>query len=75
MGCALVALIRLFRGKPVKHMERVGDRIKLIFYAPIPGKPGRQEMVSQQDWDEHGEKRTVTAEEATGDALRRLAGP
>ncbi len=69
-----MAVVRFYNGKPVKLMRRIGNgKIKLVFHAPIAGNPGRQQIVSQADWDRGGEKRTVPDADATGAALRRLA--
>lgn len=54
-------LLITFRGQPVKRRFRVGSRLKLIFYAPIPGQPGERQLVTQQEWQQHGRVQFVTS--------------
>jgi hypothetical protein len=43
-------LLVLFRGRPVKRVSRVGDRIRLIFFNPVLGQPGELTFVSVDEW-------------------------
>lgn len=48
-------LYRFYKGAPVKRMRRGQHGIILTFLSATAGVPGRQETISQADWDAHGE--------------------
>ena len=60
IGRAMPLLIT-YRGHSVKRRCCVGDRLKLIFYAPTPGQPGERLLVTQQEWQQHGRVQFVTS--------------
>lgn len=64
---------RFYKGKPVKRMRRGQYGIILTFVSATRGVPGRQQTITQELWDQHGEYREIPAEQATMDCLRRLA--
>lgn len=67
-----MAVIKLFRGRPVKKMSQTEDgHILLVFYAPKPGDRGARQVVTQEEWDAHGEVQPVT--EAGKPNVRELA--
>lgn len=47
-------LLVTFRGRPVKFRRRVGDRLRLVFFSPIRGRPSEIWVVSQEAWSRHG---------------------
>ena len=61
---------RFYRGQPVKRMREGPEGIILTFVAATRGKAGRQQTVTQDDWNAHGEWREVPS--AKMDDLRAL---
>lgn len=49
---------RFYQGRPVKRLRRGPDGLIVTFLGP-KGRPGEQIVVSQEDWDAHGEVREV----------------
>lgn len=47
-------LLVTYGGRRVKRRRRVGQCLKIRFYAPIPGQPGPAIVVSQAEWNRHG---------------------
>lgn len=54
-------LLITYRDQLVKRRSRVGSRLKLIFFAPIPGQSGERLLVTQQEWQQHGRVQFVTS--------------
>lgn len=54
-------LLITYRDQIVKRRSRVGSRLKLIFFPPIPGEPGERLLVTQQEWRQHGRVQFVTS--------------
>lgn len=55
---------KFFDNQPVKRMRRVPGGILLTFYSADSGVPGEQRTISQDDWDTHGEVRSVKSNRA-----------
>ena len=65
-------LLITFQGKPVKRRRRHGDGLRLHLYSSIPGQPGRQLFVTQQQWEQFGCIKYVTRSQMPD--VRKLAG-
>ena len=61
---------RFFRGQPVKRIRRGEDGIILTMLSAEKGTPGTQLTVTQRDWEDEGEWRTVPSTRM--DDLRKL---
>jgi|GEM_PF-6987583 len=61
---------RFYRGQPVKRMREGRKGIILTFVSVAKGIPGRQQTVTQAEWDSHGEWREVQSTKM--DDLRAL---
>lgn len=65
-----MATAKFYKGQPVKRMYRTDGGIKLIMVGPVPGVAGKKLVISQEEWDTHGERRDV--EKNTTSALRDM---
>ena len=65
-------LLITFQGKPVKRRQRIGNRLKLLFYSPTLGQPGQQLTVTQDEWRKFGRVQFVTRDQMPD--VRRLSG-
>ncbi len=52
---------QFYKGCPLKRKRRVPEGIRLTFLGRESGTRGRQLIIQQSDWDNHGEIREVTA--------------
>jgi hypothetical protein len=48
-------------------------RLSIAFVSPIMDAVGERIVISQDDWEMHGEHRELDASDATSAGLRRLA--
>jgi len=48
-----------YKGRPVKRMRKGPHGIILTMYNRVKNKPGAQLTVSQEEWETHGERRTL----------------
>jgi len=64
-------LLVTYRGRPVKRRRRVGEHLKLIFFAPLPGQSGDQHLVTQFEWQQFGRIQFVTPSEKPN--VRRMS--
>lgn len=64
-------LVVFYKGKPVKKMRRGPHGIILTMWGKESGKAGPQITVSQEQWEQYGEKRKVPY--VDNSQLRRLA--
>ncbi len=46
-----------YDSRPVKRRRRVARGLLLIFYAPQPGQAGDQLVVTDEQWNRHGQVR------------------
>lgn len=49
-----MSLLVTYCGRRVKRRRRVGQHLKIRFYAQTPGQPGPAIVVSQSEWQRHG---------------------
>lgn len=66
-----MAQARFYKDRPVKRMWRCPEGIRLVLLSDVAGQPGKQLIVTQAEWDQHGELWEV-ASTRRGD-LRNLA--
>lgn len=64
-------LLITFRGRPVKRRRRTRDGLQLTFFSAAAGDPGEQVIVSDADWQLHGQVRFYPAGQRPD--LRKLA--
>lgn len=66
--------LKLYKGRPVKHMRKTedGSGILLIFWHPRKGQPGARLTITQEDWDKFGVSYYFNPDEEYPD-VRKLA--